>query len=311
MAITPNGKFLYTPNTTNAVGYSIDAGGNLSAIPGSPFANPETNAFSMNGIAVDSSGSFLYSSDMATGNIIGYTIDANSGALTAMPIAQMSMQSQPRQMAASPGKFLYVTDDLNNAVLAFSFDSASGAITPVAGSPFPIPTGNAGINPIGITLDAAGKFVFVANAQGNGLSGFAVNQTSGALTDVPGSPYMTANTQFTQTCCVAAHPSGKFVYALNQLGPTVSGFTADSTTGALTPIAGSPFAIPILPNGTPNANGPMLIEPSGKFMYIGLGDLYLSVFAIDTSTGALKPAKASPVAVPFAAQAMAITTKRQ
>jgi 6-phosphogluconolactonase len=205
-----------------------------------------------------------------------------------------------------------VTDDISEGVLAFSIDSTTGAVTEVAGSPFAVPAGGAGLDIVGVASDPSGKFLYTANDQGKGLSGFVIDSSSGGLTNVPGSPYITANTQATQTCCVATHPSGKFVYALNQNGATVSAFTMDATSGTLTAVAGSPFAFPIQSDGSPSsAIGPILIEPSGKFMYVGLGDLNLAVFAIDGSTGALKQAKEALVPLPFAAQAMAITTKQQ
>ena len=314
MVVTPNGKFLYFTNTPVAiVGYSVDASGNLTALPGSPFANPETNPFALVGLVVDAGGKFLYTSDPGQQNIVGYTIDSTTGALTAAPVTPLGVPRQIRQMAITPqGKFLYATDEFNSVVLGFSIDSSTGGLTAVAGSPFPVPSGNAGQDIIGVTSDPSGKFLYTANAQGIGLSGFTINQTNGALTDIPGSPYATGSSQFTQTCCVVVHPSGKFVYAIEQDAVVVAGFSVDSTSGALTPISGSPFAFPGQPNGAPsNANGPMLIDPSGQYMYVALGDLSLAVFKIDTSSGALKQAKEPLAPLPSAAQGLAIVTKQQ
>jgi hypothetical protein len=58
----------------------------------------------------------------------------------------------------------------------------------------------------------------------------------------------------------------------------------DATTGALTSVAGSPFAL----NGSPVSSA---IDASGKFLIVGISpgaaDSCLAVYAIDPSTGAL------------------------
>jgi DNA-binding beta-propeller fold protein YncE len=71
--------------------------------------------------------------------------------------------------------------------------------------------------------------------------------------------------QFTQTYEIAIHPTGKFLYAFNLNGNTVAAFTIDSTSGVLSPISGSPLAI------TPNAQGDLVVDPSGKFLYLTAG----------------------------------------
>src|SRR5690606_19570691 len=48
---------------------------------------------------------------------------------------------------------------------------------------------------------------------------------------------------------VAVSPSGTSVYAANLLGNSISGFNADPVTGALAPMAGSPFASRDNPTG--------------------------------------------------------------
>jgi len=42
---------------------------------------------------------------------------------------------------------------------------------------------------------------------------------------------------------MVVHPSGKFAYMANQLDNSVSGYTIDPATGALSAIAGSPFSV--------------------------------------------------------------------
>src|SRR5580700_5849938 len=63
----------------------------------------------------------------------------------------------------------------------------------------------------------------------------------------------------------------QFVYVTNEGDSTVSGYTIDPSTGALTSIAGSPFPADAGPFSGPSS---MAVDPSGKFAYVansGLG----------------------------------------
>ena len=56
-------------------------------------------------------------------------------------------------------------------------------------------------------------------------------------------------------------PSGRFAYVANLVGDNVSAYTINSSTGALSAVAGSPFAA---------GNDPwsVTVDPSGKFAYV-------------------------------------------
>src|SRR2546428_4586576 len=100
--------FAYVANNTNTVGsvsaYTIDGNsGALSAVPGSPFAS----GANPNSITVANSAGaarFAYVSNSASGNISGYSVNATTGALTALtgslfPAAGAGL---PRALAAHP-----------------------------------------------------------------------------------------------------------------------------------------------------------------------------------------------------------------
>ena len=57
------------------------------------------------------------------------------------------------------------------------------------------------------------------------------------------------------------HPlHAQFAYVANAGSGNVSGYTINPTTGALTPISGSPFAVG-------SGAGPLAVDPNGKFAY--------------------------------------------
>jgi hypothetical protein len=89
-----------------------------------------------------------------------------------------------------------------------------------------------------VAVDPSGKFAYVVNLNRNNVSGYRIDPTTGALTAIAGSPFVTGRSPRS----VAVDPSGKFAYVANQVDRTVSGYTIDPVNGALTVIASSPFA---------------------------------------------------------------------
>ena len=91
---------------------------------------------------------------------------------------------------------------------------------------------------------------------------------------------------------MASDPAGKFLYV--SLGGTanannqVAAFTVNSSTGALTPIAGSPVTVGRDPQG-------LAVTPDGKFLFIAnFLDNTISAFSIDAASGVLTPITGSP-----------------
>jgi 6-phosphogluconolactonase (cycloisomerase 2 family) len=244
MAIDSAGKFLFLAhaNLNSIFAFTRDAStGALTSVPGSPFA-AGTNPFHL---AVYPSGNFLYASNSndPMGSISAYTIDP-TGALTEIagsPFATQAGYPGPGRLAIEPlGKFLYVglggTVNANHFVAAFSIDPSTGGLTAVPGSPFP--TGN---GPFSIAVDQSGKHLYAANSHDNTISAFTIDAATGTLTSVSGSPFATGAVGGFPFA-LAIDPAGMFLYTANQGADNISGLSVNGTTGALTPIPGSPFA---------------------------------------------------------------------
>jgi 6-phosphogluconolactonase len=299
IALTPSGNFLFaTTGTSGISAYSSTSSGTMSLISGSPFPNSTTQGISS--LTVDPNGSFLYASDSSDFGVGGFTI-GTTGALTSIPGGPFSPPGDalgpPTEIAIDPaGKFLYastvfdVSDTGGLNVWGFTIDSQTGALTSMPGSPFATQENG---QPHGIKVDPSGKFVYVALSNANSIAAFTIDSTTGALTVAPGSPFATGPGEFTETYELTIAPSGKFLYAFNFNGNTVAVFTIDSTSGVLTTVAGSPFAV------NPEAEGDLVVDPSGKFLYLtiasGLHSAF-DIFNIDPNTGALTPNLNSPIA---------------
>jgi len=115
--------------------------------------------------------------------------------------------------------------------------------------------------PMGLAIDPAGKFLFVANQVSSNISVFSISGTS--LTKVSGSPFTTipaGTTTGTDPAAVAVSPSGNFLYVANQSANNVSAFSI-SSSGALTVLGQPPYDVGVAPSG-------LGLTPSGGFLYV-------------------------------------------
>ena len=155
---------------------------------------------------------------------------------------------------------------------------------PLSGFPMAV-----GANPEYITHDPQNRFVFVSDIGASMLYVYAINATTGALSQISPSPYNT----MIESETVVVDPSGTHVY-LYRTGsstsyPGVSGnqivaFNL-SSSGVLSPTTGSPFLVGVPGAAFDSAFG-MLIGTTGKFLYLK-DSTHLYTFGIDAATGAL------------------------
>jgi len=180
-------------------------------------------------LAIAPSGSWLgVAFDGASGGEVAWFLRSPNGGATGLQPGSLTSTggtSADSITVTRDGKFVVVAGGGTTSV--FSLDTTTGALSEVPGSPFAIG--------VGLAIDPSGKFVFVAD-QNNNLSTYAIDSI-GSLTPA-GAPVPLA----AEAESIAVDPAGKFVF-VGLVPREIAGFTLDSTTGALTPIAGSPFAL--------------------------------------------------------------------
>src|SRR6516165_6272500 len=181
---------------------------------------------------------------------------------------------------------------------AYVIDSTTGALTAVAGSPFA-----AGTQPRFVQLEPSGKFAYVVNAGSNDIWTYRLNSGTGALTPTArgkvrarqapsGIGFLGGSSPVTYT--------PKFAYVANIGSTDVSGYTINATTGALTPIPGSPFAAGLHPRS-------VAVHPTGKFAYVAnRNGKDVSGYMINASTGVLAPVPGSPFGARFGPSSVAV-----
>jgi 6-phosphogluconolactonase (cycloisomerase 2 family) len=171
-------------------------------------------------------------------------------------------------------------------VAIYAIDPPTGNITMIPGSPFPVSF------PLGcIRFAPSGKSAYATSgieSAGDQLGTFSVD-ASGTLTlnstiSLPDFP-----------TGVAVDPVGDFLFVnvVDVLGGTTGssqlyGYSIDETSGSLTPLKNSPFAIDA------GVYGKLSFHPSGNFLYASnLNDVNILQYKVDRATGA--PTKAASV----------------
>ena len=152
-----------------------------------------------------------------------------------------------------------------------------------------------------LVITSGGTFLYAPLIQG-GIAAFAINASTGALSNVVGPPFATANPPYS----LAIGGGGQFLYSIGGiLNPEIEGFSISAGSGALTTLAGSPFP-------APSAMSSLVVDSSGKYLYATvqastLAESQVFGFAIDSSSGNLSMVANSPfAAAPFPVNAVSL-----
>lgn len=274
IATHPNGKFVFvtTQGPPALVSYSIDPGtGKMTQVGSATLANGS----SPQQVAIDPSGRFAVVAHPGVPNLSVFSIDAATGAMAPVAGSPFATPPQPSSVAIHPNGFVYVAANGSSQIAAFHLTSGGSA---VAGSPF---AGKSGIQ--GMSIDPAGKFLYVVERQDPGVLAYSIDATTGALTPVPGSPFMIANSFLTG---IAIDPAGKNAYVSNG-GGVIYRFGIGAN-GAFTSRAFTP---------APFGASSVVFDPKGKFLYVPSGTAVptlttfhsIAAFSVDSNTGDLTP----------------------
>src|SRR5258708_23048606 len=128
--------------------------GAMQQILGSPYATGISGAL---GLALDSTGHYLYAADHDSEEVVTFNVNQTSGALVAKHTVRSrgpaiaSVVLSGDQAAGYTPAFTYATNASSNDISAYSIAPATGVLTPVPARPFP-----AGRVPLGASSDAGG-----------------------------------------------------------------------------------------------------------------------------------------------------------
>jgi 6-phosphogluconolactonase (cycloisomerase 2 family) len=136
-------------------------------------------------IAEDPTGRFVYVTDEAANQLIGYVVQAGGG-LLAMVDGPFSTGLYPVSVTVDPrGRYVYVTNYNAHTISGYMLNTSTGTPSGVSGT-----TASTDPNPVAITIEPAlGIYMFTANNLASTITGEKLNANTGALTQIQNSPY--------------------------------------------------------------------------------------------------------------------------
>lgn len=271
--VDPSGRFLYVFANTIFNGstveflyeYTIDsAAGVLTPASSSPTVLGSGLGAVITSIAFNTTGNLAY-----LGQAIGGTgqqastvicnVDFSTGNLTQISAAQPASGGANRLVVSSNGGFLFSVNATAGMLDVFGISAGGGQLAEFAGSPYAV-----GPSPSSVAVSPSGNFVYVANENGayqpgnvpsqydGSVSGFAINAATGALTQVPGSPFSDG----INPASIVVDPSGTFAFTASTAYLSgfsgfaqVLGFSINASSGTLMPFTGPAWTDSALSGG--------------------------------------------------------------
>ena len=286
--------------------YFIDTrNGYLSPVPGSPYPVKR----SVSAVAVHPSGHIVFAAraEYAAGDGVAVFKVNSDGTLTEASGSPYSTQSGPQALMVDPvGNYLYVADG-SGYIDIFKIDTVADALTPVPGSPFAINDNTCGgAYPVDL-FELFGTQLYAADGVTGVVDGYSIDQSTGTLTQIPGSPWRDAGgcqgigginnpAAAYAPKSLAIDQSGKFLYAMNETPLMNIAIYSIATNGTLKYLKSTPTNTACW--------GAIRTDPSGNYLYTGsctpepANFGAVEGYAINHSTGDLTRLPTSPYTFP-------------
>jgi len=247
-------------------------------------------------LALHPSGRYLYAVNEAggpkeDGGVSAFAIDARTGGLRFLN----------RQSSRGGGPCHLALDAKGRHVLVANYGGGSVAVLPVLSSGALEPASSfvqhqghsvdpgrqKGPHAHWVDLDRANRFAFVADLGLDEVLVYKFDPATGGL--APGTPPAARLAPGAGPRHAVFHPDGRRLYVINELQSTVTAFSYEPGTGALSELQ----TLSTLPPGYagPSYTAEIAVRPDGRFLYgSNRGHDSIAVFAIDPGTGRLTPA---------------------
>lgn len=185
------------------------------------------------------------------GWVFGFTV-GSGGALTATKNSPYKAGVKPSAITSDPvNRFVYVTDFASNQMIGYSVQS-TGALNFLVNGPF-----KTGSEPSGIAIDPRGLYIYVSNALDSSITAYSISLPTGTPTAIVSASSGSVFGTDTQPVAITIDPAlGRFVYTVNHLGNSVSGFRLNPDSGTVIatqatpyPTGANPTALAVVPHG--------------------------------------------------------------
>ncbi len=185
------------------------------------------------------------------GWVFGFAV-GSGGALTPAPGSPYKAGVKPSGIASDPvNRFVYITDFASNELIGFTIQSG-GALNFMVNGPF-----KSGNQPSSVVVDPRGIYIYVSDSLDSSITAYSIALPTGSPSAIVNSNSSLVYATDTQPVAITIDPAlGRFVYTVNHLGNSVSGFRLSPDTGVVTqtqatpyPTAAGPTALVLVPHG--------------------------------------------------------------
>jgi 6-phosphogluconolactonase len=250
-------------------------------------------------IALHPNGRVLYAgNEVEDGFVSAFALNPATGALTLLN-TRSAHGVRPCHVSIDPtGRALVVANYSSGtvALLPIQTDGRLGEATTVirhTGSSI-VTDRQAGPHAHQAVVDPSGRFVLVVDLGLDKVLVYRLDAAKGTL--VAHDPPSSDTRKGAGPRHLAFSKDGMRAWVINELDNTISPFAWDAARGTLTPAGPS---VRTLPGGYtgPSSTAEIEVHPSGRFLYgSNRGHDSLARFAIDASTGSLRPLDHTPIA---------------
>ena len=261
-----------------------------------------------NSVAISPDGRSLYATSRLGNSITAFVRNPKTGALRQLPpplagcisglpipgcAAGLALVTPDVVVVSPDGNNVYVGSFFGNAVAAFARNPSTGALTQLAGTAACIAEATAGCTTgvalkavEGLAISGDGTTVYAATALSNAVVTLARNPTTGALAQASDGlgcivdsalAGCTLGRELSGANAVAVSPAGNGVYVTSLFSNSVTSFTRDGSTGALTQREGTGGCLIFL-RSAGCSFGRALIAPEGLALSPDGKNAYVAAF---------------------------------
>jgi 6-phosphogluconolactonase (cycloisomerase 2 family) len=195
--------------TPQVLAFAFGTDGSLTPVTGTTATTGFASGVTPSAIAEDPTGRYVYVTDKAANQLIGYVVQAG-GVLLPMVNGPFTTGQFPVAVITDPrGEYVYVANYNSKSISAYAINTTTGTPSGVAGA-----TLLTDPNPVSLALDPAlGVYLYSANNLASTVSGQKLNPATGVLATIQNSPY-TASSTPSSVVIVAngSHPTQHLLY---------------------------------------------------------------------------------------------------
>ena len=175
--------------------YSVGSTGQLVFTTTGNISIPQyTTGVATNITSINGSGNYMFLTDAASNVLYGYqatgtcNLTALNGGKTSLASDFPNTSDPVYSLIDSTGKYLYVANNSTtstqtttpySSLSALTINSTNQELQPIIGSPYP-----SGSGPVCMAEDPSNQYIYTSNYNDGTVTGFALNSTSGELSDL-------------------------------------------------------------------------------------------------------------------------------